>query len=289
MVRAAFPIFFLSLAACTGPLSFAPPEVGFSYKDQASQGCDSKTPRQQQVERDVPGAFKVVDMFVDAYRCRANSTADGKQIFDVPAFVATTGGAAAAALGTGVTVGILAQTGNAVFNAGKAYYDPDKQGNIINAAVGALICVRTEAAGADHFNLKKASDEEEDNETGRVRTRDGGGNKPSGSIYLPVDEQFFQMVTSATLSVDHVARERLKSVGTLDAAGVAKSIIDNAVKAREAAEKKKKAEEEGPKPGQRGFGTLNVDEQEERRKELVKVDLELLEAELQSCIDLAKL
>lgn len=213
--------FFLSssaaflLAGCA-TTSFAPPPVAVTYAGDTGTGatCPAGGARRATVAvtRDVPGAYRLIDTFIEAYRCSAHSAANGRQALEIPAFVSTTGAALATALGGGATYGIIGTGANSAFTAGNKYWDPKLKASIYDHALDALLCVKTEAVGIAAYKFDNAATENK-----LMAGAIGGGSKVS----VPVDQQYFEMVSSAAFSVERILSQRLSNMAPVDAAAVA--------------------------------------------------------------------
>lgn len=217
----------LSLSACA-TTSFAPPSVNLE-NEMAAVGSNYSfgercMPNQRTgadgravpIREDVHGARKLIDNFILMYRCRAHSSANGRQAFELPAFLSLVGATAATAFGAGPDVAIAGGIGNSVFTSGGKYYAAQRKAEIYDHALDALLCIKTEAVGVDGFTLDRISDVEK-GAAPRVEPQDGEGP----SVTITSSEQYFDMVSAALLSVERVAAQRLSAAGTpFDAAGV---------------------------------------------------------------------
>jgi hypothetical protein len=188
--------------------------------------------RTVKVDRDVTGALTVVQAYIDAYTCSAREAADGRQLFEVPAFVATTGAALAGALGGGPGWGIAGTTGSSVFNAGKTYYDPKQKTAIYAHALDALRCINNEAVGIDNFVMFKT-----ESEKARAARLTGASEAPTVSV--TAHQQYFTMVTDAAGAVSGILMDRLSNVGSYNASSVANDIKQLMQETKAASEAKK--------------------------------------------------
>lgn len=150
------------LSGCASTLSFSPPAVPIAYQGdrQGSQTCDQKNNATVTVvNRDVAGAWTVIDTFAAAYACSRDAVANGRQAFDLPAFVSTTGAATAIALGATpvATIGLIGTAASSTANAGKAYYDPQAKADMYASAVSALRCIRRVSVGEPAAQVEKAN------------------------------------------------------------------------------------------------------------------------------------
>jgi hypothetical protein len=286
----------LALSACTTATSFAPPPVEISYGGDGTDfacpaGGRSKTP--VPIDRNLKGTYKLIDTFVAAIRCSAHASANGRQAFEVPAFLATTGAAAAVALGGGATYGVLGTVGNAMFNAGNKYWDPKLKAGIYDHALDALLCIKTESVGIAHYDTDPPAKDDKDINALALKV-----DNPPATIEVPVQEQYFMMVSAAVFSVERVLAQRLSNMGAVDASAVTAE-IQKAGEARAAAEeerkKKKEAATQAAAAGNKGndknaFYGLNIfGEAKLPKEEVVKLDLAVLRPKLDECVIRAKL
>ncbi|HEY5721452.1 MAG TPA: hypothetical protein VIT45_03930 [Allosphingosinicella sp.] len=242
-----------SLAGCA-TTSFAPPAVNLE-NEMSSVGSNSSfgqrcMPNERrrndasvQITEDVRGARKLIDNFILMYRCRAHSAANGRQAFEVPAFLSLAGAAAATAFGGGSDWGIAGGVGNSLFASGGKYYAAQRKAEIYDHALDALLCIKTEAVGIDGFTTEAIDDvQEKGKETNEfIANAIGTGDENDPEVSVGASDQYFDMVMAALLSVERVAAQRLSTSGTpFDAAGVVAEI--------EALNEKKEEETEKGKP-----------------------------------------
>ncbi len=149
-------VFALSGCAVT---SFAPPVVNLDQRLQFS-GTQSTfnavcSPKASNglIDASVDGALGLVSNFILTYRCQADRAAEGRQFFEVPAFLSAAGAATAAAFGAGAAVAIGSGAAGAVLNQGKSYYAPRAKAVVLNDGLDALLCIQAEAVGIDAFTL----------------------------------------------------------------------------------------------------------------------------------------
>lgn len=223
------------IAGCSTTTSFAPPPVAVAYAGESGSGaiCSSKT-RQVSVNgitRDMAGAYKLIDAYVAAYRCAAHAAADGRQGFEIPAFVSTTGAALATALGGGATFGILGTGANAAFTAGNKYWEPKLKSAIYDHALDGLLCVKTEAVGIPAYKFDHAATGEK-----LFGALLGGESK----IRVTVEQQYFEMVSAAAFSIERILSQRLSNMAPVDASAVAAELA-KAIEQVRANEKKRAA------------------------------------------------
>jgi hypothetical protein len=272
----------LPLSACA-VTSFAPPSVPMRLADgtMLSGEClSSRTGRRSAVTltRNVDGALRYVDEYNNAIACSRDAAANGRQGFEVPSFIVTTGAMVAAAFGAGPDVAIAGSAGNSVLNAGKAYYDPKQKAAIYGNAVDALGCIRSEAVGMTSFAAIK---DDSDAGAGLKTFMDGS----TGTVTVTTDMQYFAMVTDAVNRVRDILAKRLSDVGTFDPKGLATEFAANAEEIRAREEEKKAAAPADDPTGSKAFFS---DTDTPLRDQLIQLDLAALQPKLQQCIWRAK-
>jgi len=265
-----------ALSACSTTSSFAPPPVKVTYIGYTDTwpecGAHRDTSTQITVNRDVDGALRLADGFIHAYRCSAHAAANGRQIFEIPAFLATTGAATAVALGGGATYGIVGTTANAAFTAGNSYWGPKQKAAMYDHALDALLCIRNEAVGADPAKFEA--------ETAKQRVERGP------KVEVSPEVQYFALVSTAAFSVERILSQRLSNMAAPDgdaAAAKLTAAIEAILKAQQ--DKKDLGNKDGPGIVQRSGETP------ERAKEraMIEIDLKELKGKLDKCIVRASL
>lgn len=296
MIRAPFAIAFgaAALAGCTTTTSFAPPPVAVHYanEDNASFACAAGGRKQSTaiVTRNVEGAYRLVDAFIETYRCSAHSVANGRQALEIPAFLATTGAAGAVALGGGSTFGIIGTGASSLFNAGNQYWDPKLKAAIYDHALDALLCIKTEAVGIPAYKFDNAAAE---------KARSAGFQEPGkqvSTVTVTPEKQYFEMVSAAAFSVERILAQRLSSMAPVDAAAVAAQLKD-AMEATAAKEKERENANAGTPAGRPGGGNGNAglidllagQRRTSPNQEAIRLDLEVLKPKLDECVVRAKL
>lgn len=260
-----------SLAGCA-TTSFAPPGVSVQRVDTGRRASGDCVASKQGavIPHNVLGAQKLIDNFVDAYRCAAHSAANGRQLFEVPSFLALVGSATAVALGAGSDVAILANAANGTLTGAKSYYVPQEKAAVLDHALDALLCIKTESVEVNAYSIGTIGQAQ------RMQffAADGGGS----IVTIPVDEQYFNMISAAVLSVERVMAQRLSKLGTpFDAAGIAAQIKTHAEETRKA-----EAEREAQRSaGFRTSGLLSAND--------VTLELQVMQPRLQDCVVRAKM
>ncbi|HKT14533.1 MAG TPA: hypothetical protein VJR87_03920 [Allosphingosinicella sp.] len=236
-IRTALMAGVLLLPGCSS-LSFAPPRLKYDMDLRAEGGAASVLQygcpavmsagghSNLTIRRDVAGAQAMIDNFVLTYRCAAHSAANGRQYFEIPAFLALAGTSAAVAFGAGPDTAIAGGVGNALFTSGGKYFAPKDKAGILDHSLDALLCIKTEAVGIDAFALDAISNvEEASGATANAVLKAMRNGSESGEVTVSSSEQYFEMVVAALFSVERVTAQRLSAAGTpFDAAGVVAEI-----------------------------------------------------------------
>lgn len=215
MKRQLVTIFSLMLGGCTSTHSFSTPPVSVSQGQTVTQTgfrC-AVTDNTTAIGHDVAGAIGLIDNFVNAYRCAVRELANGRRDFEIPALLTLIGGAAAAALGTGRDVAVATGVTAGVFNAGKSYFDPQAKLRTMQAAVDALICIKTEAVGIEAYVTTVEAAERGLAGAGNAAGLAGFAEPREPTVSVPFEEQYFQLVSAALLQVENIAAQRLSAAG----------------------------------------------------------------------------
>ncbi len=240
MRRVLFASSALFVASGCAVTSFAPPIVKMDRELTFTRAQTSfnavctpnfNDPNAQSIRRDTDGALLLINNFVLTYRCQSDRAAEGRQFFEVPGFLSTAGGAAAAAFGAPAGVAIGTGAASAALNQGKSYYAPKDKAVVFNDALDAFLCIQNEAVGVDPFTLKKLSEAQEAAGAGA----DTGDAPPHAApsvagvvdddgepeVYVSSERQYFEMVRTALFAVERVTAQRLSAAGSpFDASGV---------------------------------------------------------------------
>ena len=200
--------------------------------------------------------------------------ADGRQPWEILSFLSLVGSTLAAALGAGSDVAIIGGAASNVFTAGRGYYAPQEQTEILNDAVDALLCIQTESVGISAFAVQTAAE----GERSILRASRGA------SVPITVETQYFNMVAAALMSVERVAAQRLSRRGTFDAAGVAAQIEQLAQRVREAEDRR----DEGTDPPQGVEHLSPTTRTALDMVQTVQLDLDVLRPKLEQCATRAK-
>lgn len=139
----------------------------------------------------------------------------------MPSFLALVGAATAVGFGASKDFALAGGAINQVLQGGKAYYVPQQKAAILDHALDAILCIKTESMGIPAFT----TDDQE-----RVRYL------ASGTVKVSVEEQYFHMVAASLLSVERAMAQRLSGLGNPDPAGVIAE-IEKLAKEREDAKR----------------------------------------------------
>ncbi|MBA4225426.1 MAG: hypothetical protein C0456_02250 [Hyphomonas sp.] len=184
------------------------------------------------------------------YSQAANELANGRQLFDVPLFLAAVGGATAVALGANADVAIGVGAVSALSTSGKTYYQPTERAAIYTDAVSAFACMQRETIGLN------------ENWTNGLKLR--GLSDAS----LNNEQRAFELLMSAIYEVEGTVRTRLAQKGSItDAASIAALVGLYQAQIDEAAKKDTAAPS--------GFVALNANE--------YRINLEALAPKLSIC------
>jgi hypothetical protein len=231
------------LSGCA-TLSFAPPQVRMDHAIAAKNNetffnaicTPEQNPAPERViTSDVEGALLLINNYVLTYRCQRDRAAEGRQFFEVPAFLGSAGAATAAAFGAGPAVAIAAGAASATLDHTKQYYAPKEKAVVFTDGLQAMLCIQNEAVGVDPYTLKALSDAQQDNPTAtttetpqekavrvaRSQQSNPPQEPPGTEIYVSSGRQYYELIRSALFSVEQVVAQRLSAAGTpFDAAGV---------------------------------------------------------------------
>lgn len=150
----------LTLCGCS-TFSFAPPQLDQTRKidnvDSATctntvatvaKGHGSEDVR---ITPDVIGAMDLVQNFELIYSCAADEASNGRQIFEIPSYLATALGLSGSLFGLNANEVLATGASAAVLKGGQNYYSPAQKAAIIGKALRAVNCVRTESVGISFF------------------------------------------------------------------------------------------------------------------------------------------
>lgn len=158
------------LAACQS-FSFASPpvrkDIQIARYDEVDCTAIPKTRATNggtiEISPNVAGAMTLIDNFTLAYECAEQDLANGRQIFEVPAFLAAAAGLVGPAAFSFSAKDVLKLgAAGTVVGAGNTYYAPKAKAGFVSSALRAVYCVQTEAVGISYFKHKEEEKPEED-------------------------------------------------------------------------------------------------------------------------------
>ena len=233
--------------------------------------CKVTLGKGEAVKPNIDGAQILIGNYLDSYRCTMREASNGRQPWEILSFLSLVGSTTAIALGGGRNLAVLGGAGNSVFSAGNSYYAPRDQVEILDQAVDALACIQNESVGIDPFALKAV---------GETQQQIFGAVGIS-TVEIPVERQYFNMVSSSLITVERAATQRLAKRGSFNPAGTAAQ-IEALVKKIDEAEKAKKT----PPPKSAVYATQNV--AIATLLQTVQLDLAIVQGKLQKCALLAQ-
>jgi hypothetical protein len=150
------------IAGCA--TSFAPPQVELEHRvvSAGPTGCAKRAQTQlgDTLEHNIDGGIALVDNFVRAYRCAQRQAADGRQIFEVPSFLALAAAGLGSPLGMSEDASLVLGAGAAIAGRANGYYAPKQKAAVLDAALDAVLCIKTESVGVDFFETRESVDPE---------------------------------------------------------------------------------------------------------------------------------
>ena len=266
----------LTLPACVAT-SFAPPAVNrysVMKAESLTRECRLTGTVGGTINQDVSGTISLVDNYHASYDCWRGLAANGRQYFQIPAFLSLIGSTTAVALGAGQNVAILGSAGNSASNAANNYYSPAEQTEILNHALDAISCIRSEATGTPAYTaLAPASSQQ--------RAAMNALGLTGAQVEITYERQYHGMVRSRLEAIDHIVAQRLSRRGSFDPAGVAAEI-------REAAQKIRDQTGANPPSGGQGVATLFSSRLSANVVQAIQLQLALLQPKLDQCVLRAK-
>jgi hypothetical protein len=150
----------VGLSGCT-TFSFAPPSVQTEYRIGASRSACGPTSKDgRQIEKNFRGARDLIDNFTTSYRCASHEAADGRQIFEVPSFLALVAAAMGPTFGLTDHGRIAAAGAASVLGRANSYYAPREKMPALDAALDAVLCVKSESIGVAFFDTRQGDAEQ---------------------------------------------------------------------------------------------------------------------------------
>lgn len=111
------------------------------------------------ISRDVDGALTLINQFLVSYRCATHQAADGRQIFEVPSLLALAVAAVGPEFGLTGDGRLAAASGAAVYGQANSYYAPQEKATILDSALDAVVCIKTEAVGVGFLDTRAKADQ----------------------------------------------------------------------------------------------------------------------------------
>ncbi|MBA4752446.1 MAG: hypothetical protein H2055_09505 [Sphingopyxis sp.] len=144
-----------ALSGCT-TFSFAPPPVQSEFRIAPSQSvCGKAAASNTPIEHDFRGARYLIDNFTNAYRCASHEAANGRQIFEVPSFLALVSAAIGPTFGLSDDARIAALGAASVYGRANSYYAPREKIPALDAALDAVLCIKSESVGVAFFDTRQ--------------------------------------------------------------------------------------------------------------------------------------
>ena len=151
----------LLLSGCS-TFSFAPPPVETERKltRQDRNFCEFVADDgAEMISRDVDGALTLINQFLVSYRCATHQAADGRQIFEVPSLLALAVAAVGPEFGLTGNGRLAAASGAALYTQSNSYYAPREKATILDSALDAVVCIKTEAVGVGFLDTRAKADQ----------------------------------------------------------------------------------------------------------------------------------
>lgn len=202
----------VALGGCS-TLSFSPPPVNLSKQVAVGDGalCPTFGTADLVNQSDlVQSALNTIENYILAYRCAEYSAANGRQGFQIPSYLATLTGLAAPVFGAGENVTIAAGIFGSSANSANSYWSPQEKAGIINSALDALLCMKTEAVGVEFIDTAGEPPASQ-NDDGDV-------------VEVSAERRYYQLVTASLFQVERILATRLRTMGTYDPAGLVAEI-----------------------------------------------------------------
>jgi len=192
------------LTGCS-TFSFSPPHISHQKVSTDLASCTNSDGAT--LGTGFAGAQQLIENYRIGYRCARAEAANGRQIFQVPALLATVTGLVGPSFGL-TADGTLAAGASAGFLSGaQSYYVPEEKAKLFNTALEAVACVRTESVGVTHFHRNMPDGTESFALPGLAS---------DGSIDIDVGDQYFNAVAGALGEIDVELGERLMGLGERD-------------------------------------------------------------------------
>jgi len=310
-----------SLMSGCSTFSFAPPKVNLDKEIEGASATNcSLNPGNNLITKDFNGALSLINNFLLTYRCSSREAADGRQIFQVPSFLAIITGAIGPSFGLSDDGALAAAAGAGAYGQANSYYAPVDKADQLNSAIDAITCIKLESVGIAGFDINgeaKSKAPEGDSTKDRTRELEGllknlpnlselrrseildmfGENdgNPSGYVEITAQRQYFELVSGALMSVERILAKRFNRSGSFDASSLVAEIEKLAKKAEEAAGEGNDAGDSPPLEAalktemKKSIQSGNFAQFAKARQQLIKLQIPDLQPKLQKCVVLAKL
>lgn len=200
-----------ALSSCA-TFSFAPPNVNTSQHVETSGDkicvLNPKPGESVNDPNDLLSTFRLIDNYSLAYRCAVSQASNGRQVFQIPSFLSALVGVAAGAFNGSRDLAVSAGIAAGTFNSANGYWAPQEKAGILDSALDAVLCIRTEAVGIRFFESRE----------------EPAGVTAGSEIEVPVEWRYHAMISAALFQVDRIAASRLRTQGKFDAAGLVAEI-----------------------------------------------------------------
>lgn len=263
-------------------------------KRVAVSGKEKKQP--VAIKRTADGAIVLANNFIFEFRCASHSAGNSRQVFEVPGLLTGIGSATAIALGASSDVAIAGGAATALFDGAKDYYAPVGKAVIYDSALDAQLCIKSAALDIKPFSTSSDKALKLTEKLQKDATQ-------SNVIYFSAERQFFELVSTALLSVERIAASRLRTIAKFEPEGILAQAEKLAKEVEEKENKAKTAATDPKNSEMRGAAEAIVDENKttaaisntKRRDEIVDTvtqaltQNELMHAKLQQCVLRAKI
>lgn len=128
--------------------------------------------------------------FIEHYRERASSVANGRQFFQAPSAIGTIGATTALALGASSDVAVGAGALSSLLGTGNAYYAPAQKRAYYSSALDALLCIEARMNNLAPFSTV------------------------AGIPDVPTEATQYALVRNAVLTVDRYTADRIANAGS---------------------------------------------------------------------------
>ncbi len=207
MRQACFAIILAPVLSACATVSFAPPPVNLTNSvgvagDSACRFTEGNA-RVDQADS-VGSTLALINNYALVYRCASHQAANGRQMFQIPSFLAALTGIAASTFGAGDNVPLAAGMTAATMNSANSYWAPTEKAVAIDAALDAVLCIRNEAV-----------------EIPFVETSDAPAALADGNeVSVTAAVRYHTLVSTSLYQVERILAKRLRTAGNFDPAGL---------------------------------------------------------------------